>query len=85
MNDKYFRYIVNIYFTFNLLSWFHDIYIYIYIILVFSSLVFSFFILFLIMASIYLSKHFNFISIYNGLFNNLSYYKCLCNDASKIP
>ena len=63
---------------FNFLSWFHDIYIYIYI---YSSLVF--FNILNIMTSVYLSKHFNFISVYNGLFRNFSYYKCLSNNASK--
>ena len=36
-----------------------------------------------IMASAYLSKHFNFISAYDGLFSYFSYYKCVCSDASK--
>ena len=34
------------------------------------------------MTSAYLFKHFNFISVYNSLFGNLSYYKCLCSNAS---
>ena len=33
-----------------------------------------------LMIYIYISKHFNFISAYNGFF---SYYKCLSNNASK--
>ena len=53
---------------------------YIYIILVFSSLDFSFF---LIMISTYLFKHFNFINVYDGIFNNFSCYKCLGSNASK--
>ena len=60
------------------------IYIYIYRILIFSYLVFSFFFVFLkIMTNTYLSKHFNFISPYDVPFSNLSYYKCLCSNASK--
>ena len=55
----------------------------IYIILIFSSLVFSFFNFLKIMTSVYLSKHFNFINVYNSLFSNLSYYKYLCSNASK--
>ena len=35
------------------------------------------------MINVYLSKHYNFISAYNGIFSNLSYYKCLCSNASK--
>ena len=35
------------------------------------------------MTSVYLSNHFNFISIYDGLFNNFNYYKCLCSNAFK--
>ena len=35
------------------------------------------------MASAYLSYHFNFISIYDDIFSNFSYYKCLCNNISK--
>ena len=35
------------------------------------------------MTSDYLSKHFNFISVYNGLFSHFNYYKSLCSDASK--
>ena len=52
----------------------------IYILLIFSSLVFYFF---KIMKSVYLFKHFNFISAYDGLFNNFSNFKCLCSNASK--
>ena len=40
MNDKCFKYIVNLYFIFNFLSWFHDIYIYIYSHLVLVFLIF---------------------------------------------
>ena len=50
----------------------------IYIILIFSS--FNFF---KIMTSAYLSKHYNFVSVYDGIFSNFSYYKCLCSNASK--
>ena len=52
----------------------------IYIILIFSSLIFSFFFNFLkIMTNAYLSKHFNFISVsvYDGLFSDFRYYKCV--------
>ena len=69
---------MNLYFIFNFLSWFHDIYNF-----NFSSLVFSFFNFLKIMENAYLSKHFNFISVYNDLFRNFNYYKCLYSDASK--
>ena len=55
----------------------------IYIILIFSSKVFSFFNFLKIMTSAYLSKHFNFINAYDGLFNNFNYYKYLCINTSK--
>ena len=55
----------------------------IYIILIFSSLVFSFFNFLKIMANSYLFKHFNLISVYDGLFSNFNRYKCLCSNASK--
>ena len=67
MNDKCFQYIVNLYFNFNFLSWFH-----IYIILIFSSLVF------LNYNKCLFIQTFNFLSIYDCLFNNFNYYKCLC-------
>ena len=35
------------------------------------------------MTSAYLSRHLNFISTYDGLFSNFSYYKCLYSNASK--
>ena len=35
------------------------------------------------MKNVYLSKHFNFISAYDGLYNNFNYYMCLCSNASK--
>ena len=35
------------------------------------------------MISVYLSKHLKFISVYDDIFNNFSYYKCLGSDASK--
>ena len=50
-------------------------------ILIFSS--FSFFNFLKIMISAYLSRHLNFISAYDGLFSNFSYYKCLYSNASK--
>ena len=75
MNDKCFYYIMNLYFIFT-------IYIYIYIyILIFSFLVFLIF--FKIMINAYLSKQFNFIRAYDGLFSNFSYYKCLYSNTSK--
>ena len=56
----------------------------IYIILIFSYLVFSFFFNFLkMMTNAYLFKHFNFISTYNGIFNNFRCYKCLCSNPFK--
>ena len=55
----------------------------IYIILIFNYLVFSFLNFLKIITSVYLSKHFNFISVYNNIFSNFSYYKCLCSNASK--
>ena len=58
-----------------------SLYIYIYILLIFSSLVVLIF--FKIMTSVYLSKHFNFISVYNGLFSNFSCYKYLFSNGSK--
>ena len=47
----------------------------IYIILIFCSLVFL-----KILISAYLSKHFNFISIYDGIFSNFNCFKCLCSN-----
>ena len=47
---------------------------------IYSSLVFFFF---NIMTNAYLSKHFNCINVYNGLFSNFNYYKCLSSNASK--
>ena len=56
----------------------------IHIILIFSSLVFTFFFRFLkIMTSVNLFKHFNFISAYDDIFCNFSCYKCLYSNASK--
>ena len=70
---------MNFYFIFTFLSWFHDIYIYIYIyILIFSSFNFL-----KIMKNAYLSKPFNFISVYDALFSNFNCYKYLCSNASK--
>ena len=43
----------------------------IYIILIFSYLVFSFLNFLKFITSVYLSKHFNFISVYDSLFSNL--------------
>ena len=63
-----------LYFNF-FLSWFHVIYIVLYI--------FSFFNFLNFMINGYLSKYFNFISAYNDIFSNFSYYKCLSNNASK--
>ena len=76
MNDKCFQYIMNLYFIF-----YHGFMI--YIILIFSYLIFSFKFFKKIMTSAYLSKHFNFISVYDGIFSNFNYYKCLCNNAPK--
>ena len=78
MNYKCFQYLVNIYFIFNFYHGFM-----IYIILIFSSLVFIFFYFLKIMTSVYLFKHFNFISSYDGIFSNFSYYKCLYSNVSK--
>ena len=55
----------------------------IYIILIFSSLVFSFLYFKKIMICVYLFKHFNFISVYDGIFSNFSCYKYLCSNKSK--
>ena len=67
MNDKCFQYILNLYF---ILIFYHGFMIYIYI---YSSLVFFNFLN--IMISVYLSKHFNFLSVYSGLFWNFNYHK----------
>ena len=75
MDDKCFYYIVNLYFILIFLSWFHVIYIVLYF--------FSFFNFLNFMINGYLSKYFNFISAYNDIFSNFSYYKCLSNNASK--
>ena len=56
----------------------------IHIILIVCSLVFFFFFFLKIMTSAYLFKHFNFISSYDGHFNNLNRYKCLCSNATNI-
>ena len=74
MNDKYFQYIVNLYFI-KIFYYGFMIYIYTYF--------FSFFNFLNIMTSVYLSKDFNFITAYNSLFRNFNYYKCLSNNASK--
>ena len=34
-------------------------------------------------TSVYLFKHFNFISSYDGIFSNFNYYKCLYNNVFK--
>ena len=54
----------------------------IYIILIFSYLVFLNFLK--NMANAYLFKHFNFISFYDSLFNNFNLYKCLCSNTFKL-
>ena len=69
MNNKYFQYIVNLYF---ILIFYHGFIIYIYI-----------YIHTHIMTIAYLFKYFNFISSYNDFFSNFSYYKCLSSNASK--
>ena len=33
------------------------------------------------MTSVFLFKHFNFISVYDSFFSNFSYYKYLCSNA----
>ena len=51
--------------------------------MIYKILIFSSFKFLKIIISVYLFKHLNFISIYDCLFSNFSYYKCLCINTSK--
>ena len=62
---------------------YHNFMIYIYIYIYIYLVLYFFFNFLNIMTSDYLSKHFNFICTYNGLFSNFCYYKCLNSNTSK--